>query len=182
MAFFLFVLLCFFNNSSALCFSSCSYAMSYLNRKGLFDRVWKAVLCQDVCKWVHRCAHAQPCPKVWWPRLWRFSQLGEDEEGKWIGGAQRHFCKLRGVLLMHADYCSVVMAWMLKLLDAVPSSVAAFWCSDAWVSWCLRASAVGVIEFLEVPWQHCRSADRWLRYDWHRELTAIMASLSVLLY
>lgn len=102
--------------------------------------------------------------------------------GKWIGGAQRHFCKLRGVLLMREDYCSVVMAWMLKLLDAVPSSVAAFWCSDAWVSWCLRASAVGVIEFLEVPWQHCGSADRWLRYDWHYELTAVMASLSGLLY
>lgn len=69
-----------------MCHSSCSYAMFYLNRKGLFDRVWKAVLCQDVCKWVHRCAHAQPCPKVWWPRLWRFSQLGETRRGSELVG------------------------------------------------------------------------------------------------
>lgn len=45
--------------------SSCFYTVSHLNRNGLFGRMWKDLLCQDVCKWMHTYARAQPCHKTW---------------------------------------------------------------------------------------------------------------------
>lgn len=79
-----------------------------------------------------------------------FSQLREEGGGKLIDGVQTHFRKLYRVLLIYEKYCSVVMARMLKLLDAVPSSVTDFRCSHAQVVWCLSASVVCVVGFLKV--------------------------------
>lgn len=74
----------------------------------------------------------------------------EKKGGRSVERVQRHFPKLYRVLLIYEKYCSVVMAHVLKLLDAVPSSVTDFQCSHAQVVWCLSASVVSTVGFLKV--------------------------------
>lgn len=156
--------------------------MSHLNRNGLFDRVWKEVLCQDVCKWLHTYACAQRCHKIWWTFLGRYSQLRE--EG---GGSQSR--ANRGISLSFTEFYwfmrSIVlwlwhMCWSCWTLFPALSQT-----SDA-----VTHKSFGVsVPQLSVPSGSWRSFDSTSEVQTGgcgmnegNELIAIMATLSGLLY